>query len=266
MNENYQLAERCLFYGLPGSAILAISLLVSLHVGNDFHQDVFTKSITFAGSNIALWVSYLLIFQTMPMEVANVLIWNKTSKHADNTIPQDVGEPQEQIATVVTAQCDTSNYEAINQRHEQEAIELKEQMLSAIFEYVNEVMSPFLREPDLPLLCEEIRSWANDVRHTPRSFSLKEPLDRFALAHFIWNIGERLDRKVYSGNIRAIFVKSLFPDALKTVSIDTLRNFKTHPERGPITLDEPSAGSFAFHYDRMSRKQPIREPKAVICR
>lgn len=266
MNKNYQLSEHCLFYGLPGTAILAISLLVALHVGNDFNQDVFAKSVIFAGSNIALWMLYLLVFQTMPMEVADILIRSKVNNHTADTEPINADEPQEQIAPIATAQCDTSNYEAINHRHEQETIERKEQMLSAIFEYVNEVMSPFLRESDLPLLCEEIRGWANDVRHTPRSFSLKEPLDRFALAHFIWNIGERLDRKAYSGNIRAIFVKSLFPDALKTVSIDTLRNFKTHPKRGPIPLDEPSANSFAFHYDKTLRKCPICEPKEVICR
>ena len=266
MNKNYQLSEHCLFYGLPGTAILAISLLVALHVGNDFHQDVFAKSITFAGSNIALWMLYLLIFQTMPMEVVDILIRNKDGNYTTDTKSINVDEPQKQTTPVIPAQCDTCNYEAINQRHEHETIERKEQMLSAIFEYVNEVMSPFLREPDMPLLCEEIRSWANDVRHTPHSFSLKEPLDRFALAHFIWNIGERLDRKAYSGNIRAIFVKSLFPDALKTVSIDTLRNFKTHPKRGPIPLDEPSAGCFAFHYDKTLRKQSISEPKAVICR
>ena len=266
MNKNYQLSERCLFYGLPGTAILSISLLMALHVGNDFHQDVFAKSITFAGSNIALWMLYLLIFQAMPMEVADILIRNKANIPVTDTTPINADESQEQTASIATAQCDTSNYEAINQRHEQETIERKEQILSAIFEYVNEVMSPYLREPDLQLLCEEIRSWANDVRYTPRSFSLKEPLDRFALAHFIWNIGERLDRKAYSGNIRAIFVKSLFPDALKTVSIDTLRNFKTHPKRGPIPLDEPSANSFAFHYDKTSRKEPNFEPKAVICR
>ena len=266
MNKNYQLSEHCLFYGLPGTAILTISLLVALHVGNDFHQDVFAKSITFAGSNIALWMLYLLIFQTMPMELVDILIRNKDGNYTTDTKSINVDEQQEQTAPVVSAQCDISNYEAINQRHEQETIERKEQMLSAIFEYINEVMSPFLRESDLPLLCEEIRSWANDVRHTPRSFCLKEPLDRFALAHFIWNIGERLDRKTYSGNIRAIFVKSLFPDALKTVSIDTLRNFKTHPKRGPIPLDEPSDGSFAFHYDKPLRKQSISESKAVICR
>ena len=266
MNKNYQLSERCLFYGLPGTAILAISLLMALHVGNDFHQDVFAKSITFAVSNIALWMLYLLIFQTVPMALADILIRKKDGNHTADPEPMNMDEPQEQIAPIVTAQCDTSNYEAINQRYEQETVERKEQMLSVIFEYVNEIMSPFLKESDLPLLCEEIRSWANDVRHTPRSFSLKEPLDRFALAHFIWNIGERLDRKTYSGNIRAIFVKSLFPDALKTVSIDTLRNFKTHPKRGPIPLDEPNDGSFAFHYDKTLRKRPICEPKAVICR
>lgn len=35
--------------------ILAISLIVAIQVGNDFHQDFFVKSVTFIGCNILLW-------------------------------------------------------------------------------------------------------------------------------------------------------------------------------------------------------------------
>ena len=44
----------CTIYALVGTAILAISLVVAMYVGNDFHQSLFVESIIFVGSNILL--------------------------------------------------------------------------------------------------------------------------------------------------------------------------------------------------------------------
>ena len=45
----------CTIYAFVGTAILAISLVVAMYVGNDFHQSLFVESIIFVGSNILLW-------------------------------------------------------------------------------------------------------------------------------------------------------------------------------------------------------------------
>ena len=42
----------CTIYAFVGTAILAISLVVAMYVGNDFHQSLFVESIIFVGSNI----------------------------------------------------------------------------------------------------------------------------------------------------------------------------------------------------------------------
>ena len=44
----------CTIYAFVGTAILAISLVVAMYVGNDFHQSLFVESIIFVGSNILL--------------------------------------------------------------------------------------------------------------------------------------------------------------------------------------------------------------------
>ena len=49
----------CTIYAMIGTAILAISLVVAMYVGNDFHQSLFVEFITFAGSNILLWAIFL---------------------------------------------------------------------------------------------------------------------------------------------------------------------------------------------------------------
>lgn len=46
--------ETCLFYGLPGTAILAVSLILSCKVGNDFGGSTFVNTVSFFGCNALL--------------------------------------------------------------------------------------------------------------------------------------------------------------------------------------------------------------------
>ena len=49
----------CTIYAFVGTAILAISLVVAMYVGNDFHQSLFVESTIFVGSNILLWAIFI---------------------------------------------------------------------------------------------------------------------------------------------------------------------------------------------------------------
>lgn len=49
----------CTIYAFVGTAILAISLVVAMYVGSDFHQSLFVESIIFVGSNILLWAIFI---------------------------------------------------------------------------------------------------------------------------------------------------------------------------------------------------------------
>ena len=62
----------CTIYAFVGTAILAISLVVAMYVGNDFHQSLFVESIIFAGSNILLWA----IFISMVNYPYELIVWN----------------------------------------------------------------------------------------------------------------------------------------------------------------------------------------------
>lgn len=62
------LGDLCLFYGFPGVAILAVSLIVAAKVGAEFNGDVMIKSGTFLGCNhvvvaVLLHYFYLLAGQ-----------------------------------------------------------------------------------------------------------------------------------------------------------------------------------------------------------
>ena len=62
----------CTIYAFVGTAILAISLVVAIYVGNDFHQSLFVESIIFVGSNILLWA----IFISMVNYPYELIVWN----------------------------------------------------------------------------------------------------------------------------------------------------------------------------------------------
>ena len=62
----------CTIYAFVGTAILAISLVVAMYVGNDFHQSLFVESIIFVGSNILLWA----IFISMVNYPYELIVWN----------------------------------------------------------------------------------------------------------------------------------------------------------------------------------------------
>ena len=60
------IGDLCLFYGFPGVAILAVSLMVSAKIGAEFSGDGMIKSGTFLGCNMLLWLCYYTVFISLP--------------------------------------------------------------------------------------------------------------------------------------------------------------------------------------------------------
>lgn len=69
----------CTIYAFVGTAILAISLVVAMYVGNDFHQSLFVESIIFVGSNILLWAIFISMVN-YPYELMTIGSNSKTKK------------------------------------------------------------------------------------------------------------------------------------------------------------------------------------------
>ena len=127
----------------------------------------------------------------------------------------------------------------------------RQDTIAAIMEYVTHTMSPFVYDNgELEKLCEDIRKWANDWRYVPVPIRLKSTLTTLDLRHFVWNIAERLGcKKDYTGEVRAIFIKRMFPNVMKDIELDSIRNFKFQPDTGSIMIDEPDKGDYHFHYE-----------------
>ena len=118
-------------------------------------------------------------------------------------------------------------------------------------EYVTHTMSPYIYDnEELEKLCDAIRKWADDWQHIPVPIRLKSPLTTLDLRHFVWNIAERLgSKKDYTGRVRADFIKRMFPDVMRDIEQDSIRNFKFQPDTGNIVIDEPDKGDYHFHFE-----------------
>lgn len=82
----------CTIYAFVGTAILAISLVVAMYVGNDFHQSLFVESIIFVGSNILLWAIFISMVN-YPYELMTIGSNSKTKK---NVVEAEAATEQEQ--------------------------------------------------------------------------------------------------------------------------------------------------------------------------
>ena len=145
-------------------------------------------------------------------------------------------------------------YRQRNEEYQAQLAAEKAQLVEIILDYVHHTMACFVAEEDMASLCSEIMLWAENPGYTPNPVKLKVALTTVELRHFVWNIGERLDReKGYNGTSRLRFAKALFPKEFAGIEDDTIRNFTVDAYKGRIKLDRPKPGSIAFsHRDMQS--------------
>ena len=279
--------DYCLLWGCPGLVILTISLFVSLKVGNDFGQDNFAKFVTFVISSGLLGTVYYL-FQSVLIEVPLKLQKRQRKEtmlltdQESGVIPEDSSgnESLEQVQECITETPPTESaqeplFEELQEptveasdmtetsmeqpdlyalrckEFQREQEQRRQDTIAAIMEYVTHTMSPYIYDNgELEKLCENIKKWADNWQHNPVPIRLKSTLTTLDLRHFVWNIAERLgSKKNYTGEVRAMFIKRMFPDVMKDIELDSIRNFKFQPDTGSIIIDEPDKGDYHFHFE-----------------
>lgn len=164
----------------------------------------------------------------------------------------DSAEPTKEIAdTIETSSEQPDLYAQRCKEYQREQEQRRQNTIDAIMGYVTHTMSPYIYDNDeLEKLLDAIRKWADDWQHIPVPFRLKSTLTTLDLRHFVWNIAERLgSKKDYSGRVRADFIKRMFPDVMRDIEQDSIRNFKFQPDTGNIVIDEPDKGDYHFHFE-----------------
>ena len=270
--KSLKLRDLCLLFGCPCVVFLSISLLVSLKVGTDFQQDSFAKWMAFILCNLLLWLLYVM-FQSVLLDLfpqkrdrqsiaipqtMKQVVQTDVVPEMENTNPLPLmandstslitpnSETQEESVTVQTKEY---SYTKRCKAYEQEQEQRRKDTVVAILDYARYTMSPYVYDnEELENLCEEVRHWSEEYTYSPIPIRLKQRLTTLDLRHFVWNIGERLGTKNgYNGYARADFIKAMFPDVMKDIEQDSIRNFKFQPNKGSIVIDEPDEDDYHFH-------------------
>lgn len=270
--KSLKLRDLCLLLGCPCVVFLSISLLVSLKVGTDFQQDSFAKWMAFILCNLLLWLLYVM-FQSVLLDLfpqkrdrqsiaipqtMKQVVQTDVVPEMENTNPLPLmandstslitpnSETQEESVTVQTKE---DSYTQRCKAYEQEQEQRRKDTVVAILDYARYTMSPYVYDnEELENLCEEVRHWSEEYTYSPIPIRLKQRLTTLDLRHFVWNIGERLGTKNgYNGYARADFIKAMFPDVMKDIEQDSIRNFKFQPNKGSIVIDEPDEDDYHFH-------------------
>jgi len=166
-------------------------------------------------------------------------------------IPDSTEPTKEVTDTTETSTEQPDLYAQRCKEYQREQEQRRHNTIDAIMEYVTHIMSPYIYDNDeLEKLLDAIRKWADDWQHKPVPIRLKSTLTTLDLRHFVWNIAERLgSKKDYTGEVRAIFIKRMFPDVMRDIELDSIRNFKFQPDMGNIVIDEPDKGDYHFHFE-----------------
>ncbi len=238
----------CTIYAFIGTAILAISLVLAVRVGNDFHQSLFVETITFAGSNVLLWAVFLSMVNC-PYELLTIGNNGKTKKavvEAESATEQE--KTKQALSQPVPIVYTHEDYTRCVMTQAKEQQEEKDKRIKAVLDYVHRTMSRFLYEEDINKVIEAVKEWSNDSNHTPTAIiRFKETVENIPLRHFVWNIAERLGKRDYTMAMRIAFVKALFPKPFEGLDYSTLKNLKAPCSNDVIPIDEPVSGRYDFH-------------------
>ena len=148
----------CTIYAFVGTAILAISLVVAMYVGNDFHQSMFVESIIFVGSNILLWAIFISMVN-YPYELMTIGSNSKTKKNVVEAEPATEQEqPMQILPQTASVKYSHEDYAKCVEAQEKEAQEEKEKRTRAVLDYVHRTMSRFLYEEDLNKVIEAVKN------------------------------------------------------------------------------------------------------------
>ena len=118
-------------------------------------------------------------------------------------------------------------------------------------EYIHYIMPRIADEETINHICTEVHNWMYNPYYKPKPIKrrLTKQITSVPLRHLVWNITARfMNPKLYSGDNKAIFIKTLFQKEFAGTEIETIKNFKVDPRKSEIPIDEPEGDNFSFHY------------------
>ena len=268
-NMDATIKEKYLIWTAVGLAICIISLGVTIVVGSDFGHDNFIRLIVFVCSNVFGWLLYL-VFQSFifdayhiykmkfgkkdkPQEIEAVAPEEVIVQVAEETVVAEEIAIKEPIQELQPLEIHISSQQHLERKASYEEMQKQEmeQRERNIMEYIHYIMPRIADEETINHICTEVHHWMYNPNYKPKPIKrrLTKQITSVPLRHLVWNITARfLNPKLYSGDNKAIFIKTLFPKEFAGTEIETIKNFKVDPRKSEIPIDEPEGDNFSFHY------------------
>ena len=261
--------EKYLIWTAVGLAICVISLGVTIIIGSDFGHDNFIRLIVFVCSNMFGWLLYL-VFQSFifdayhiykmkfgkkdkPQEIEAVAPEEVIVQVAEETVVAEEIAIKEPIQELQPLEIHISSQQHLERKASYEEMQKQEmeQRVRMVMEYIHYIMPRIADEETINHICTEVHHWMYNPNYKPKPIKrrLTKQITSVPLRHLVWNITARfLNPKLYSGDNKAIFIKTLFPKEFAGTEIETIKNFKVDPRKSEIPIDEPEGDNFSFHY------------------
>lgn len=219
------------FYILLFSNVITLMLVLLF--------DNFWKEANSMGNEIfsLLNIPYYLLFAII---VSLFLCLLKDNAPSDIIVNNNI-QPMQICNNLV----DAGDADAIREKYNQEIKQKKLDIVSAVVRYTYKVFSPYVKDEDLDILCQNIKVFEiPDAELVP--IRTNDKLTTLDLRHYIWNVGERLG---WSGRDRALFIKVCFPNELKDLEVDSIRRTLRTRGKCTIKIDVPDEDKYEFHND-----------------
>lgn len=232
---NYKDPENILLIicGSTGIAALALIfryLFIVKWGFDDFGANLVFLIVFIVG--LVFFISYLEIIQEVipplfkrrkqTIENQDILPESNTVEDIEPTIETEPEEPIENEAPVI------NELDIIREKHEQDEITRKREMLEVAIQYTRTIFAPFADDQNINRLCEYLIQYSTGAELKDAEPIKVKDLQNIDLYHFGWNIWNHF--RINKQDDIALFLKIVFAKNLKDVDTDTIRKKLTFNE------------------------------------
>ena len=225
------------FFVLLTSNLCTIILVILLQM---VFADTRSEIHSLQKMNVSFVFSDILYYIVCAMAVCAVFVVLKAISKSNVVINNNISPTQ---STIVST---GDKVDELREQHRQKEENICAARYNLVKDYTYFVMSPYLQDDALEVLCQDIRLF--DIPDSIVSPIVTDGrLTTLDLRHYAWNVGERLG---WSGQKRATFVKLVFPKEMKEMEIETIRRNLRMKAKCIIDIDIPESGCYNFHVSK----------------
>lgn len=241
---NYKDPENILLIICGSTGIAALALIFRYLFIAKWGFDAFGANLVFIiifVVGLVFFISYLEIIQKVipplfkrrkqTIENQDILLEPDTVEVVEPTIEPEPEEPVENEVPLI------NELDVIREKHEQEEITRKREVLEVAIKYTRITFAPFADDQNINRLCEYIIQYSTGTELKDVEPVRVKDLQNIDLYHFGWNIWNHF--RINKQEDIALFLKIVFAKNLKDVDTDTIRKKLTFNEgKVKIELDK----------------------------